>query len=344
MSTESGLTESASRPVVALAMRADLPDLLLSHTARARLAAVADIDLTRCIDDFDQVSDEHLGRVEVLLTSWGCPQVDKSVLDRMPRLRAVTHAAGTLKAHLSAAVWEQGVLVSAAAGVNALPVAEFTVAMILLAGKSVRAAEREFGLRRTEIDLSTAFPGIGNYHRTVGVIGASRVGRRVLDLLQPFDLDVLCTDPFAAETDITARQARLVPLPELLRTSDVVSLHAPALASTRHLLGAAELAMLRDGATLLNTARGSVIDPVALERELLSGRISAVLDVTDPEPLPADSPLWTLPNVILTPHVAGSLGNELFRLGDHAVAEVERFVAGAPFTEPVLAGDLDRMA
>jgi phosphoglycerate dehydrogenase-like enzyme len=92
---------------------------------------------------------------------------------------------------------------------------------------------------------------------------------------------------------------------------------------------------MRDGATLINTARGGLVDHVALEREVLSGRLRAVLDVTTPEPLPADSPLWDCDGVLLTPHVAGSKGNELRRLADAAAAEVQRWAAGQPFAHPV---------
>jgi phosphoglycerate dehydrogenase-like enzyme len=101
---------------------------------------------------------------------------------------------------------------------------------------------------------------------------------------------------------------------------------------------------LRDGATLVNTARGSLVDHDALLAELRCGRISAVLDVTDPEPLPPDSPLYTLPNVVLTPHIAGSLGTEVRRLGDAAIEELARYAAGHPFAHPLFAADLDRVA
>src|SRR5699024_11488881 len=115
-----------------------------------------------------------------------------------------------------------------------------------------------------------------------------------------------------------------VGLRELMTRAGVVSVHAPELPQTRHMIGAAELAALADGSTLINTARGSVVDTTALVAEVQAGRISAILDVTDPEPLPPEHPLWGLPNVLLTPHIAGSMGNELHRLGNTAVAEVER--------------------
>jgi phosphoglycerate dehydrogenase-like enzyme len=124
----------------------------------------------------------------------------------------------------------------------------------------------------------------------------------------------------------------------------VVSLHAPSLPKTRHLLDARRLALLRDGATLINTARGALVDGEALERELVSGRIDAVIDTTEPEILPADSPLYELPNVVLTPHVAGSLGSETRRMAELAVEEIERFARGEPLRHALLADDLARVA
>jgi phosphoglycerate dehydrogenase-like enzyme len=102
--------------------------------------------------------------------------------------------------------------------------------------------------------------------------------------------------------------------------------------------------LLRDGSVLINTARGRIIDAAALEKECRSGRIDAVLDVTDPEPLPPDSPLLELPNVFLTPHLAGAVGNEVARLGELAVGELERFAAGAPLLHAITATDFGRIA
>lgn len=137
---------------------------------------------------------------------------------------------------------------------------------------------------------------------------------------------------------------RNLPLDDVIGRADVLSLHAPALESTRHMIDARRLALLRDGCTLINTARGSLIDQAALTRELVSGRISAVIDVTEPEVLPATSPLYNLPNVLLTPHIAGAVGRERERLGEMAVAEVERFVKGQPLAHQVAAATLHLQA
>ena len=126
--------------------------------------------------------------------------------------------------------------------------------------------------------------------------------------------------------------------------SDIVSLHAPILPATRHMIDARRLALMRDGATLINTARGWLVDQAALEAELVSGRIDAVIDVTEPEVLPANSPLYDLPNVLLTPHIAGALGAERERLGDQVVAEVERYVQGGKLLHAITRERLERMA
>jgi phosphoglycerate dehydrogenase-like enzyme len=235
------------------------------------------------------------------------------------------------------------VKVSSAVTGNALPVAEYTLAMILLVGKDAFDHRERF--RRTH-----TYPGpaetaaTGNLGRRVGVIGASRVGRRLLELLRPFDLTVLLHDPYVSPAEAAALGAESLSLEELLRHSDIVSLHAPDIPETHHMLDRGRLALVRDGGVLINTARGALVDHEALADELVSGRLSAVLDVTDPEPLPAGSPLYNLPNVFLTPHIAGSLGNELERLGRIVVEELERLVAGAPPAHEVLRADLARVA
>ncbi|MBH5333513.1 hydroxyacid dehydrogenase [Streptomyces pactum] len=280
---------------------------------------------------------------EVLVTGWGCTPLTEEVLAGLPRLRAVLHAAGSVKGHVTAACWDRGLLVSSAAGANAVPVAEFTLGAILLCGKdALRMRARYAASHRLPDPAETG--RLGNLGRRVGIVGASRIGRRVIELLRPFDVEVAVYDPYLPRPEARALGVRPLPLDELVATSEVLSLHAPLLPGTRHLLDARRLALLPDGAALVNTARGALVDTAALTRELVSGRISAVLDVTDPEPLPAGSPLHHLPNVLLTPHIAGALGNELPRLGLAVTEEAERLAAGMPLRHQVLPGDLDRIA
>src|SRR5205823_13361354 len=135
-------------------------------------------------------------------------------------------------------------------------------------------------------------------------------GRRVIALLRPFDFDVVVSDPSLDQAQARELGVQLAELDDLLRASHIVSLHAPSLPSTHQLIDRRRLGLMRDGATLINTARGALVDQAALSDELVAGRINAVLDVTEPWVLPADSPLCSLPNVVLTPHIAGALGVE----------------------------------
>ncbi len=178
----------------------------------------------------------------------------------------------------------------------------------------------------------------------IGLIGASTIGRLVIERLATLDVEVAVADPYLDDADAERLGVTRMELDELFAWADVVSVHAPELPSTRHLVDADRLARMHDGAWLINTARGSLVDTDALTRECVAGRLNAFIDTPDPEPLPADSPLYDLPNVVLTPHIAGSLGTELSRMGDLAVAEIRRFVAGEALEHEVRADDLDRIA
>lgn len=332
-------------PTVVLAMAPVLTPELFSPALRARLAelgTVLDPEPLTCFDD--ERAARLLPQAEVLLTGWGCPRIDEAVLDRAPRLRAILHAAGTVKGHVDEAAWERGIRVCSAAAANAVPVAEYTVAAILLAGKRAFRLQRRYRELRGFRLWSHEVPPIGNLGRTVGIVGASRIGRLVLERLQPFDFRLLVTDPTLDAAAARALGAEWLPLDELLQHSDIVSLHAPLLPTTRGMIDRRRLALLRDGAVLINTARGGLVDGDALAEILVAGRIDAVIDTTEPEILPADSPLYELPNVFLTPHIAGAMGVETQRLAALALDELERFAHDAPLRHEVRREDLARIA
>ncbi|MEU3503331.1 hydroxyacid dehydrogenase [Streptomyces hundungensis] len=336
-----------NRPALLLAMGPGIADRLLTERHRTRLAALTRTDPYLVAHDLAAPTGpvaEALAEARILLTCWGAPPLTKDVLDAAPRLRAVVHAAGSVKHHVTDACWQRGIAVTSAAAANALPVAEYTLAAILFAGKEVLRSAQRYAELRTAPEWLSETERTGNYRRTVGLVGASRIGRRVIELLRPFDFEVLLYDPYVSGTEAVALGVEPVSLDELCARSSIVSVHAPQLPETQHMIGAPELALMPTGATLVNTARGSLVDEPALLAELLSGRLRAVLDVTDPELPPTDSPLYALPNVLLTPHVAGSLGNELYRMADQALDEVERFAAGLPFRDPVLPATLRHSA
>ncbi|MFJ9154134.1 hydroxyacid dehydrogenase [Streptomyces sp. NPDC102270] len=316
-----------------------LPELLPPHLM-AQLEKLVRIDSTLVVQDFSEpAARAALAEAEVLITGWGCPHIGAEALAVAPRLHTVLHAAGSVRSLIGEEAWQRGLTVSSAVQANALPVAEYTLAVILFAGKDAFSLRDRF---RTEhvYPAPTDFADVGNLGRRVGVIGASRVGRRVLELLRPFDFSVSLYDPYVDETEAAALGAVPLSLEDLLRTSDIVSLHAPDIPQTYRMLDRDRLTLIRDGGVLINTSRGALIDPEALTDELVSRRISAVLDVTEPEPLPAGSPLYQLPNVVLTPHIAGSLGNELERLGRTVVDELARLASGLQLAHAIRRADL----
>ena len=337
-------TRAADRPALALAMAPALTPDLFGEAERTRLHALARVLDPKPLARFDDERAERvLPEVEVLLTGWGSPRLDAALLARAPRLRAIVHAAGTVKGHVDPACFER-VRVSSAAAANAIPVAEFTVAAILLAGKRAFRLQRRYRELRGFRLWWHEVPPIGNYRKVVGIVGASRIGRLVIERLRSFDFELLLHDPTLSDAEARALGAEPLRLDALLGRADVVTLHAPALPETRHLLDRRRLALLRDGAVLVNTARGALVDHEALIAELVAGRFDAVIDTTEPEVLPSDSPLYDLPNVFLTPHIAGAMGTETRRLAALALDEVERLARGESLAHEVRAADLASIA
>jgi phosphoglycerate dehydrogenase-like enzyme len=215
--------------------------------------------------------------------------------------------------------------------------------MILLANKGAFAFHEQLRdqTQRLPVDAMT----VGNLDKRIGIVGASLVGRLLIERLRPFDVEVAVYDPYLDETGAHALGVeRVEDLGNLCGSVDVLSLHAPDIPPTRGMIGAPQLARLHDGATLVNTARPALVDQSALLAELRTGRINAILDVADPDPLPAGHELLALPNVFVTPHIAGAMGAEVTRMSELAVVEVERYARGEPPRYPVVRADLDRIA
>lgn len=335
---------SMAPPKIILGMLDGMVDHLFSAEQLARLASVGEIIDPVPFSSFDgDRADAALGAVEILVGHWGCPTLTPEVMARAPELRLFAYGAGTVKWQVTDAVFDRGVVVTSAAAANAIPVADYAFAAILLANKGVFLV-REL-LRAPDSALPLNLGKVGNCGARVGIVGASFVGRIVIERLRATDLAVSVYDPYLSEAEAAALGVTKVEdLDELCASVDLLSIHAPDIPATRSMIGAAQLARLHDGVTVLNTARPALIDQDALIAELEAGRLAAVLDVTEPDPLPAGHPLLALPNAFVTPHVAGAMGNELVRLAELAVVEVERFVAGEPPVHPVRAEDLDRIA
>jgi phosphoglycerate dehydrogenase-like enzyme len=334
----------AKKPTTALLMHPVVKDELFRKDHLDTITRVTSLVSEDPFRDVESIA-PHLPTIEVLITSWGCPRIDEAIIDAAPRLKLIAHLAGSVKGFIDDAVWRRGIQVVNAVGANAVPVAEYTIAAILFANKQVFKLNQYYVKhKQNKAPWTKEAPNVGNYAKTIGIVGASHVGRLVIAHLRNYDMRTLLYDPYITPIDARDLGAFKVGLAELLSQSDVVSIHAPLLHETRGMIGARELSLVRDGATLINTARGAIVDHAALESELCRGRINAILDTTEPEVLPPSSPLYDLPNVFLTPHIAGSLGNETERLADHIVAEIDRFTNGVALKYLVKREDLARLA
>lgn len=271
---------------------------------------------------------EVLRQADLVFSSWGMALLDETFLAAAPRLKAVFYAAGSVKGFVTEPFWQRQILLCSAWGANAVPVAEFTLAAILFSLKQAFRLNRDYcASPRASGDRTV--PGV--YGTTVGLVSLGMIARLVRERLRPFDLKVLAYDPFAKPEEAARLGVTLVPLEVLFRESDVVSLHTPWLKETEGLITGELLASMKPGATFVNTARGAVVrEPEMIEVLQRRPDLFAVLDVTYPEPPVADSPLYSLPNVFLTPHIAGSMDHECRRMGRYMIEELDRFLAGQP--------------
>jgi phosphoglycerate dehydrogenase-like enzyme len=286
--------------------------------------------------------DEHAGNladVEVIFATWGIPNFTEKHFSAMPKLKAVFYAAGNVKSFAPALI-ERDIVLVGAWDINAIPVAEMCLSQILLSLRGYFRATRRYADTHTG-DAKT-FPRSGIFGETVGLIGLGKIGTRLRKLLASYDVKVIAHDPFLTDERAKELNVESVSLDEVFERSHVVSNHIPDLESTIGALDGSHFEAMRDGATFINSGRGAQVVEPDLIRVLTNRQdLTALLDVTLPEPPVANSPLWTLPNVIISPHVGGTIGDEVVRLADCVIDQFENWSNGVPLnyqiTKEVLA-------
>ena len=271
---------------------------------------------------------EILNDIEVIFSGWGGPKLDEELLRSAPNLRVIFFGGGSIKRYVTDEFWDRKILITSAYAANSVAVSEYTLSQILFClKKGWYFAERTKKERKFEkFDI---IPGI--YGTTVGIVSLGMIGRRVCELLSSFDVNIIAYDPYISDETAKELGVELCSLDEIFERGDVVSLHSPWLKETEGMITGKHFLSMKANASFINTARGAVVREQEMI-DVLKERtdIQAVLDVTYPEPPEQNSPLYTMANVVLTPHIAGSSFNECERMGKYMVEELERYVHGKP--------------
>lgn len=316
-----------ARPVVAFLTPKSITETCFSAEQIARLSERCDVRDTRpeAVESADLPT---LGEgADVWVTGWGTPPLTPEAFDAAPDLRLVAHSAGSTRRLLPEGFWTRGIALATAGRAIAIAVAETALGFLITAGNdlwrlSAHTREGKWG----GYDAKRA---VNPYAATAGVVSASAVGRHFLKIAGVLDISKLLFDPYVDAADARSLGADKVDdLLDLARRSDYLVVCAPKLPATNRMISREVLRALPDHCIVINTSRGAVIDEAALIEELSKGRLFACLDVTEPEPPAADSPLRALPNVVLTPHVAGQVNNARKRQGRWIADSILSFLDG----------------
>ncbi len=278
----------------------------------------------------------------IIVTSWDSPKIDKEILDVCPALKAVIHGAGSVKPIVSDEFIARKIRITNSAVAIGEGVAESALGFAISASKGFYQLNNDTAKGLWQENIKTTVKDF--YDIQVGVISGGFVGRHMVKLLNNFHVDVVLYDPILTAEQIAEMGAKKVSLEELLSTSDVISIHAPSIPATENMLNAENLPLIKDGAILINTARGAIINEEALIKELQTGRFFACLDVTAQEPAAKDNPLRTMENVVLTPHIAGTATNGLRRVALHVCEEIGRLINGEKMRTEVNLDNLSKLA
>lgn len=280
--------------------------------------------------------------IEFIFSTWGMPRLNVQQIGQLPELKVVFYAAGSVK-YFAEPFLKRGIKVVSAWGANAIPVAEYTVAQIILAAKGFFTCER--ACRNFEGRLNCQYDYPGNFDLTVSLLGAGMIGRLVIKLLKPFNMNILVFDPFLSNEQARELGVSKVSLKQAVQRGFVVSNHLADLPETKNLITKEIFQLLPEKATFINTGRGATVDEKGM-LEVLEKRcdLTALLDVTCPEPSERNNPIFNLDNVILTPHIAGSIGRERLRMADFMIEEYQCYAKNQPLKYSVTLDQLNKMA
>lgn len=318
---------------IAMLLEEELRQDLFSQAAMDKLGQLGEVVCNETGKKDAETIGELLKGADIAISSWGTPQLTEELLRNAPELKLVAHAAGSVKGVVSDELYAKGIQVISSARVLSRGVSEMAMGLAIAAAKNVFTYNASIHAGNWPSDKKAVSE---LFDINVGVVGCGFAGAHFIELLQDYGVHVLAYDPGVSEEALQALGAKKVGLEEIFRQSDILSLHAPSIDATKHMVNEETLGWMKEDAILINTARGSLIDEDALYRCMKGGKLKyACLDVTDPEPPATDHPLFELPNCIFTPHVAGLANNGKRKIGVHVCQEIERFEKGEPLETQV---------
>lgn len=272
-------------------------------------------------------SHERFADIEIAFSTWGMLELsEEEIRHALPALKCLFYGAGSVQ-NFARPFLNCGVKVFSAWAANAVPVAELTTAQIILANKGYFLSSRLYHEKGREAAVCAFKRCNGNYGETVGIIGAGMIGSLVVKMLRQYELKVIVFDPFLSDERAAELGVEKCDLPTLFERAFVVSNHLANNEQTRGMLNYEHFCRMRENAVFINTGRGAQVvedDLVRILRERAD--MTALLDVTFPEPPVEGHPFYTLPNCILTPHIAGSAGQEVSRMGYYMLRECEAYL------------------
>jgi phosphoglycerate dehydrogenase-like enzyme len=323
----------------------------------ARVNEVADVYMPVMSPGVVRKNPGVLRECNIILSGWGGPLIDGWFLEKAPELEAVFYGAGSIRGIVTPEFWEKDIPITSSWAANAIPVAEYTFAQIILCLKNAYRMNKMYTIDYPRIAAGGDRSGKlydefrrkmicdGAYRTKVGIISLGMIGRAVCKLLRNLDVDVMAFDPYISTDEADELGVKMVSLDVLFKQCNVVSLHAPWLPQTESMIKREHFEMMKPGAAFINTARGAIVEEAEMI-DVLARRndITAVIDVTHPEPPKSDSLLYTLDNVFLTPHIAGSLNDECKRMGKYAVDELIRYLNNEPLKYRITEEQFSTMA
>ncbi len=334
-----------TKPIIAVLAGEELFASFFDKRRRARLSRFARWTLFP-IQKYEAAAVPRLSGADALITTWDSPHLSAETMKQLQSVQIIAHCGGEVKKRFDTSLFRKLVIVNTPEPM-AKPTAEMGAAFLLYAARNIDHYRDALRKRSNRIYTDVHLTGGGTESllgREVGMIGFGRIGRSLVEMLRGFDVRWRVYDPFAPRELAAGLPVQFDSLNGVLKRSSLLTVTAAATEKTRHLLNRERLAMLPDGATVINIARGSLIDLDGLTQEVKSGRLRCALDVTDPEePLPVGHPLRTLPGAIVTPHVGGGGSHTRGEMADAAIDELQRFFGGKAVEHRVTTNMLSRM-